>query len=92
MTQTISVAKAKSHFSEILAKVKFTKKKIIITKRNKPIAAIVDLDYLNKLDKKNKKIGLISVVGNWKESELIIKDINKIYNSRNMDKGRNVSL
>jgi len=39
--QTIIVAEAKKHFSELLGKVAFGKKQILITKRGKPMARLV---------------------------------------------------
>jgi len=39
--QTIIVAEAKKHFSELLGKVAFGKKQILITKRDKPMARLV---------------------------------------------------
>ena len=39
--QTISVAEAKKHLSELLGKVAFGKERILITKRGKPMARLV---------------------------------------------------
>ena len=39
--QTISVAEAKKHFSEILSKVAYGKEQVLITKRGKPMARLI---------------------------------------------------
>jgi prevent-host-death family protein len=45
--ETINVAEAKKHFSEILGQVAFGKKHILITKRGKPMARLVPVDESN---------------------------------------------
>jgi prevent-host-death family protein len=47
---SISVAKAKSHISELIAKSQFSDERFIITKRDKPVAALVSLDDLKILE------------------------------------------
>ena len=39
--QTISVAEAKKHFSELIGKVAYGKTQILITKRGRPMARLV---------------------------------------------------
>lgn len=46
--QTVSVAEAKKNLSELLGKVAFGKKHIIITKRGKPMACLVPADSTEK--------------------------------------------
>ena len=43
--QTISVAEAKKHFSELLGKVAYGKEQILITKRGQPMARLVPADH-----------------------------------------------
>lgn len=43
---TVSVANAKSRLSELLAKSAYGHERFVITRRNKPIAALVSLDDL----------------------------------------------
>jgi len=40
----VSVAHAKSHLSELVAKSSFGHERFIITRRNKPVAALVSLE------------------------------------------------
>ncbi len=44
---TVNVAKAKKHFSELLGQVAFGKKRILITKRGKPMARLVPADEID---------------------------------------------
>ncbi len=45
--ETVNIAKAKKHFSELLGQVAFGKKHILITKRGKPMARLVPADELD---------------------------------------------
>jgi len=45
--ETVNIAKAKKHFSELLGQVAFGKKRILITKRGKPMARLVPADELD---------------------------------------------
>ena len=45
--ETINIAEAKKHFSELLGQVAYGKKQILITKRGKPMARLVPADELN---------------------------------------------
>jgi len=45
--ETVNIAKAKKHFSELLGQVAFGKKQILITKRGKPMARLVPADEMD---------------------------------------------
>jgi len=45
--ETVNVAEAKKHFSELLGRVAFGKRHILITKRGKPMARLVPADEIN---------------------------------------------
>ena len=45
--ETVNIAKAKKHFSELLDQVAFGKKHILITKRGKPMARLVPADEID---------------------------------------------
>ena len=45
--ETVNVAEAKKKFSELLGRVAFGKKHILITKRGKPMARLVPADEIN---------------------------------------------
>jgi prevent-host-death family protein len=96
MNDNISVAEAKSHFSKYISKVAYADKRFVITKRNKPIAALVSIDELQKIDlrekseKESKKFS--EMIRKWKDFDEIADDVEKAYRERPKDKGRNVSF
>jgi prevent-host-death family protein len=46
--QSVSVAEAKKNLSELLGKVAYGKKQVVITKRGKPMACLVPVDSIGK--------------------------------------------
>jgi prevent-host-death family protein len=52
--ETVNIAQAKKHFSELLGQVAFGKKHILITKRGKPMARLVPANesYMHLCDAK----------------------------------------
>jgi len=88
----ISVAEAKSHFSEYISKVAYADKRIIITKRGKPIAALVSVEEIKKLKSSEEVKGLGEIIGKWADFEDIEDNIKKAYLKRSKDKGRDVSF
>lgn len=46
--QSVSVAEAKKHFSDLLGRVAYGKEQITITKRGKPMARLVSIEENNK--------------------------------------------
>ena len=73
-TQTISIADAKKHFSDLLGRVAYGKEKIIITKRGKPMARLVPTDVNDK--------HLAQAKGWLKEDDPFFKTIENIVQSR----------
>jgi len=90
---SISVAKAKSHISELIAKSQFSHERFIITKRDKPVAALVSLDDLKVLEQYEEKQGLAAIAGKWQGFDEVADAMGKIENLREGGgKGRDVSL
>jgi prevent-host-death family protein len=50
MNEKINVAEAKKRFSELLARAAFNGEHFIITRRGKPMAALVDLEQLARVE------------------------------------------
>jgi len=88
----VSIAEAKSNFSEYISRTAFSNEKIIITKRGKPIAALVSIDDINKIYSKKETEGLIKAVGKWKNFDEIEPEIEKIFKKRSEEKSRDVSF
>lgn len=87
-----SVAEVKSHFSRYLAKAAYANQPIIITKRNKPVAAIVDISTFEKIQSANETEGLYSLIDKMSVFNEIAKDVESAYLSRSSEKPRNVSF
>lgn len=90
--KTVSIAEAKSNFSEYVSRAAFMGEKILLTKRGKPVAAIVSCNDLEKLKALKKAEGLKSVIGKWKDFEDIKEHIENSVKSREASKNRNVSF
>ncbi|MEZ5478526.1 MAG: type II toxin-antitoxin system Phd/YefM family antitoxin [Thiolinea sp.] len=94
MTVTaISVADAKSRISELIAKSQHSHTRFIITRRNKPVAALVSLEDLQRLEQQEEKQGLAAIAGKWKgfaEVEEALGDLETLRSHGGM--GRDVSL
>lgn len=90
--KVVSVAEAKSHFSEYISKVAYASEKFVITKRGKPLVALVSIEDLKNIMANEEAKGLSEIIGKWENFEEIEDDINKIYSSRKKDKGRDVSF
>lgn len=91
--QPISVANLKSHLSEIIAKSAHGHERFIITRRDKPVAAIVSLDDLKILEQYQERQGLAAVASSWPSFEEVaaaVIDLDEL--RRQGGDGRNVSL
>ena len=90
--KVVSVAEVKSHFSEYVSKVAYTGEKFLITKRGKPLVALVSIEDLKNIKADEEEKGLSEIIGKWENFEEIEDNINKVYSSRKEDKGRDVSF
>jgi len=90
--KAVSIAEAKSHFSEYVSKVAYANEKFVITKRGKPLVALVSIEDLKNIKASEEAKGLSEIIGKWENFEEIEEDINKVYSSRKKDKGRDVSF
>ncbi len=92
-TTPISVAKAKSHISELIAKSQYSHERFLITRRDKPVAALVSLDDLKILEQHEEKQGLAAIAGKWQGFDEVADAMGNIENLRaSGGKGRDVSL
>ena len=90
---TVSVANAKTHLSALIAKSSFGHERFIITRRNKPIAALVSLEDLQIIEQHEERQGLISVAGKWSDFEEVSSSLEDIHSLRQHGgSGRHVSL
>lgn len=92
-TLSASVAEVKAHFSKYVAKSAYSDFRIIITKRSRPVAALVSLIDLQELEQQHKRRGLSAVIGRWENFEEIAGGIEEAIESRQLEgDGRHVSL
>lgn len=89
----VSVANAKSHLSELIAKSSFGHERFVITKRNKPVAALVSLDDLQIIEQHEERQGLSAIAGKWADFEEVSASLNDLQLLRKSGGcGRDVSL
>ncbi len=90
---TISIAEAKSHISELIAKSQHSRKRFILTRRDKPVAAIVSLEDLQWLEQREERQGLAAIAGQWQGFDEVatqLEDLGALRSQGGM--GRDVSL
>lgn len=90
---TISVANAKSHLSELIAKNAYAHERFVITRRNKPVAALVSLEDLQISEQHEERQGLASIGAKWKGFEEVavsLKDLPQL--RQDSGSSQNVSL
>ncbi|MBW6521319.1 MAG: type II toxin-antitoxin system Phd/YefM family antitoxin [Desulfoarculaceae bacterium] len=91
--QQVSVADAKSHLSELIAKSAHGHERFIITRRDKPVAALVSLDDLKIIEQHQEREGLAAVASSWPEFEEVAEVLTDLDELRCQGgEGRNVSL
>lgn len=89
----VSVAKLKSQLSEVIANASYNKQKFIITRRNKPVAALVSIDDLRIIEQYEQRKGLASLTGKWKGFEEVAEHIDDLASIRKAGGcGRDVSI
>ena len=89
----VSVAHTKSHLSEIMAKCSYNHERFIITRRNKPVAALVSIEDLRIIEQHEERAGLAGIAGKWPEFDEIATSMGDIAELRRTGGGgRNVSL
>jgi prevent-host-death family protein len=88
-----SVADAKKRFSELINRSAFSDCRVVITKRNRPVAALVSLEDLHFLQQHKKPQGLKSAIGQWEGFEEIADSIDDAVRARRSEApGRDVSF
>jgi prevent-host-death family protein len=91
----VTLAKAKSSFSEYASRAAYTNEHIIITKRGKPFVALIsvkDLEFLEKIKAGPPEDGLLGAVGMAPELEEVAEKTMDAYHGRADDFGREVEI
>ena len=90
---TVSVAEAKKQFSDYVNRSALGGCRVIITKRSRPVAAIVSLKDLQDLEQGEKRKGLLALINTWDGFEEVETAVEAAVAARHADGGgRDVSL
>ncbi len=96
MGQGLNVAEAKKKFSELLARVAFNGERFVITRRGKPMAALIGLEDLAVLedrgDRSSEPQGLLATAGALADYEGFEETMIEVHRSRRQAAGRRVKL
>lgn len=99
MGKRVSAAEAKAHLSELMAQVAYGGQRVIIERRGKPMAALVSIDELRRLEREAPAdvgaLGALALLGAWADAvsdEEIDALVEHIYAERERDTGRPVRL
>ena len=98
MAERVSASQAKARLSALLAEVAYKGKHFIIEQRGKPVAALVSVEDLERLERGQaapaRPHWALSLVGAWRdlEDEEIDTLVAEIYATREKDTGRPVNL
>jgi len=98
VAEKVSAAKAKAQLSALMAEVAYGGKHFIIERRGKPMAALVTVDDLGRLEQGKEMAArpdwALALVGAWREmgDEEIDALVAHIYAEREKDMGRAVEL
>ena len=89
----VPVAEAKKRFSEYVNRSALSACRVIITRRNRPVAAIVSLKDLQDIEQGEKRRGLLALVQKWEGFEEVEGGIEAAVAARGAEgAGRDVSL
>lgn len=92
-TCKVPIAEVKSRFSEYASRSAHGNEHFIITRRGKPLAALVSLDELAMLESMHASRGLATAMGNWSGVEEVGEGTEEAYEARSAQgEGRDVSF
>ena len=90
---TVSIVNVKSHLSELIAKSAYNRERFIITRRNKPVAALVSLEDLQIIEQHEEIQGLAAVAGKWQGFDEVAENLTDLEELRARGgSGRDVSF
>src|SRR3990172_9588336 len=99
MTKTVTAAEAKAHLSALVSEVAYGDNNIIIERRGKPLAALVSISDLERLQDTEpagrEPRGALALLGAWADlipDEEIDRMVADIYAARERETGRPVEL
>lgn len=81
MARKLSAAQAKAQLADCLRKAE-NGEPVIITRHGKAVAALVGMDRVALLTRRDGRAGLASLVGGWKGSEDLVRALTKVRRTR----------
>ncbi|HAS82236.1 MAG TPA: type II toxin-antitoxin system Phd/YefM family antitoxin [Verrucomicrobia bacterium] len=92
-TIEVPIAEVKSRFSEYASRSAHSHEHFIITRRGKPLAALVGLDDLARIDSLETRRGLAQAIASWEGAAEVREGAEEIYSMRSRQaEGRHVSF
>jgi len=93
----VSVAEAKRRFSELVARAAYSRERFIIERRGKPLAALVGLEDLTRLEEqtpaaRSERQGLLAAAGALGAYKGFERVMAEVYRARQASRGRRVPL
>jgi prevent-host-death family protein len=93
MTSALGVGEAKKRLSELMSRVVYRGERFLIRRRGKPMAALVSPEDLARLEQEpTSPKGALAAVGAWVDFEGLDEVVREIYEQRERDLGREVTL
>ncbi|MEO7909104.1 MAG: type II toxin-antitoxin system Phd/YefM family antitoxin [Roseiflexaceae bacterium] len=99
MTKSFSTADIKARLSEMIGKVVYGHERLVVLRRGKPVAAIVSLQDLRRLEaldasgtEKTDAHPIMRAFGGWAKRDDLDTLIDEIYQNRAATLGREVEL
>ena len=100
MLSSISTVEVKTHLSAWLNRVAFKNERLIVLRRGKPVAALVSVDDLHRLEALDAKADeenasshpIMRAFGGWADRDDLDDLVAEIYADRQAATGRDVSL
>ncbi len=90
-TLKVPIGQMKNRFSEYVARSAYGDEHVVITRRGKPVAALVSLDDLSMIESLETSKGLSEIVDRWDNARELADATEDAYNHRIKEKeGRDV--
>jgi len=92
-TVMVPIAEAKSRFSELVSRGAYAHEHVVITRRGKPVAALVGMEDLALLENLERSRGLTALPEDWDDVAEVAKSTEEAYRSpTEQGSGRDVSF
>jgi len=99
MAKSFSTADIKARLSEMISKVVYGHERVVVLRRGKPVAAIISLEDLQRLelldsttDEQLASHPIMRAFGGWADREDLDALVSEIYSAREAATGREVEL